>query len=162
MILKQLKFERKKKMTDEKIENAEMVMEDEEPKNFCDKYCECFWSTLYIEKKTSQAILFKENNEWKILVQSNLGCNNEKILHESVVVELTKEETPTNDNCYFVERIEGNIVIHDCDKADNESLKSKIAEALERCVDKSREIEHLKTHCKYFLEIVAEGLIDFE
>lgn len=133
----------------------------EEPKNFCDRYCEKFWSTLNIEKKTSQFIFFKEGNDWKVLVQSNIGCCNDKILHEPVIVELTEEEAPTHDNNFFCEKNDGKIIIYDYENAP-ESLIKKLEDALQRCVDKSREIEHLKTNCKYFLEIVAEGLIDLE
>ena len=133
----------------------------EECKNFCDKYCEQFWSTLYIEKKTSQFIFFKEGNDWKILVQSNVGCCNDKILHEPVIVDITSDEEPKHDKNFFGEIIEGKIVFEDYPNAP-ESFIKKIEEALERCVDKNKEVEFLKQHCKYFLEIVAEGLIKFE
>lgn len=142
-------------------ENKNVNIEIEEPKNFCDKYCEMFWSTMFIEKKTSQFILFKEENEWKIVVQSNVACCNEKILHEPVVVKMTKEEEPTHDNNFFCEILDGKIVIHDYENAPD-SLIKKLEEALNTCVDKAKEMDYLREHCKYFLEIVAEGLIDVE
>ena len=133
----------------------------EEPKNFCDKYCEQFWSTLYIEKKISQFILFKEENQWKIVVQSNTGCCNEKILHEPVVIEMTNEEEPKNDVCFFCEIFDGKIVINEYENAP-ESLIKKLEVALEKAVDKTKEMDFLREHCKYFFEIVAEGLLKVE
>ena len=133
----------------------------EEPKNFCDKNCGLFWSTLYIEKKISQFILFKENGIWKILVQSNVGCCNDKVFHDTITLDLTKEEEPTNDNNFFCEIIDGKITIYDCENV-SDSLINKIDTALKNGIDKSKEVEYLKEHCKYFLEVVAEELINLE
>ena len=138
----------------------------EECKNFCDKYCEQFWSTMFIEKKTSQFILFKEEQDWKIVVQSNVGCSNEKILHEPTVVDISDDEVPTNDNNFFCEILDGKIVINEYEHNGStevpESLTNKLHEALNKCVDKTKEMDFLREHCKYFFEIVAEGLIDVE
>ena len=62
---------------------------------------------------------------------------------------------------FFCEIFDGKIVINEYENAP-ESLIKKLEVALEKAVDKTKEFEFLREHCKYFFEIVAEGLLKVE